>query len=68
MRVSLHLDFTACLDRHQVTVDLPADTNAADLARYVATVIHGMAVQAATAANHAQLRRVIHTAMRVWPD
>jgi len=24
MRVSLHLDFKACLDRHQVTVDLPA--------------------------------------------
>jgi hypothetical protein len=48
--------------------DLLADTNAADLARYVATVIHGMAVQAATGASRAELRRVIQTAMRAWPD
>jgi len=68
MRVSLDLDFTACLDRHQVTVDLPADTNAADLARYVATVIHGMTVQAATDASRAELRRIIQTAMQAWPD
>jgi hypothetical protein len=45
--------------------DLLADTNAADLARYVATVIH---VQAATGASRAELRRVIQTAMRAWPD
>lgn len=48
--------------------DLPAETNAADLARYVATVIHGMAVQAASGASRAELRRVIQTAMRAWPD
>jgi hypothetical protein len=49
-------------------IDLPADTNAADLARYVATVMHGMAVQAATGASGAELRRVIQTPMRASPD
>ena len=39
-----------------------------DLARYVATVIHGMAVQAATDASRAGLRRIIQTAMQAWPD
>ena len=47
--------------------DLPAGTNAADLARYVVTVIHGMAVQAASGATRAELRRVIQTALRAWP-
>jgi hypothetical protein len=48
--------------------DLLADTNAGDLARHVATVIHGMAVQAASGASGAELRRVIQTAMRAWRD
>jgi AcrR family transcriptional regulator len=47
--------------------DLPADVNPADLARYVATVTHGMAVQAATGASRAQLRRVAQLALRAWP-
>jgi len=47
--------------------DLPADANPADLARYVATVTHGMAVQAATGASRAQLRRVAQLALRAWP-
>ena len=47
--------------------DLPADSNPADLARYVATVIQGMAVQAAGGASRAELRRVAETALKVWP-
>jgi hypothetical protein len=47
--------------------DLPADANPADLARYVATVTYGMAVQAASGASRAQLRRVARLAMRAWP-
>ena len=47
--------------------DLPRDANAADLARYFVTVIHGMAVQAASGAKRQELRRVIQTAMRAWP-
>jgi AcrR family transcriptional regulator len=47
--------------------DLPADADPADLARYVATVIRGMAVQAAGGASREELRRVAEMAMRAWP-
>jgi AcrR family transcriptional regulator len=47
--------------------DLPAGANAADLARYVVIVIHGMAVQAASGATRAELNRVVETALRAWP-
>jgi len=47
--------------------DLPADANPADLARYVATVTYGLAVQAAGGASRAQLRRVARLALRAWP-
>jgi hypothetical protein len=48
--------------------DLQADANAADLARFVATVIHGMAVQTAGGASRAELRRVAQMALRAWPE
>ena len=47
--------------------DLPADANAADLARYVATIMYGLAVQAAGGASRAELRRAIRMALRAWP-
>jgi len=47
--------------------DLPADSNPADLARYVVTISQGMAVQAASGASCEELQRVAWTAMRVWP-
>src|SRR6266566_654746 len=47
--------------------DLPADSNPADLARYVVTISQGMAVQAASGASREQLRRVVGAAMRAWP-
>ncbi len=47
--------------------DLPPGSNPADLARYFATVIQGMAVQAAGGASRAELERVVQTALRVWP-
>jgi AcrR family transcriptional regulator len=48
--------------------DLPADSNPADLARYVVTISQGMAVQAATGASREELQRVVETAMRAWPQ
>jgi AcrR family transcriptional regulator len=54
-------------ERAQAEGDLPANANSADLARYVATVIHGMAVQAAGGARREQLRRVVEMALRAWP-
>jgi AcrR family transcriptional regulator len=47
--------------------DLPATTDCATLARYVATVLNGLAVQAASGATEAELRKVATMAMRAWP-
>ena len=47
--------------------DLPADADPAKLARYLMTVIWGMAVQAAGGANRAQLTEIAEMAMRAWP-
>lgn len=55
------------LERAQTEGDLPASVNPADLARFVVTVIHGMAVQAASGATLADLERVIDLAMCAWP-
>jgi AcrR family transcriptional regulator len=48
--------------------DLPPGCDPADLARYVTTVMHGIAVQAAGGARRSQLRRVAALALRAWPD
>ena len=47
--------------------DLPAGTDCATLARYVATVLNGLAVQAASCATEKELRLVSAAAMRAWP-
>jgi AcrR family transcriptional regulator len=47
--------------------DLPADSDPAGLARYVLTVIQGMAVQAAGGAKREQLRPLVKMALRAWP-
>jgi AcrR family transcriptional regulator len=47
--------------------DLPADTDAQGLARFVATVMHGLAVQAASGASRKELLRVKDMFLRMWP-
>jgi AcrR family transcriptional regulator len=47
--------------------DLPGGTDCATLARYVATVMNGLAVQAASGATEKELRQVAAVAMRAWP-
>jgi AcrR family transcriptional regulator len=47
--------------------DLPAGSNPADLARYVVSVVHGMAVQAASGASREELLRVVAIALKAWP-
>jgi AcrR family transcriptional regulator len=62
---------TALRERFQRAVregDLPAGTDCATLARYVATVLNGLAVQAASGATEKELRRVSAMAMRAWPS
>ncbi|WP_165245352.1 TetR/AcrR family transcriptional regulator [Paludisphaera soli] len=47
--------------------ELPERTDCAALARFVATVMHGLAVQAAGGADPEELRRAADLAMRAWP-
>ena len=47
--------------------DLPEGTDCATLARYIATVLNGLAVQAASGATEKELRLVAAMAMRAWP-
>ena len=47
--------------------DLPPDANPADLARYVMTVLQGMAVQGASGASKEQQRRVAQMVLCGWP-
>jgi AcrR family transcriptional regulator len=54
-------------DRARSEGDLPADSDPADLARYVATVLHGMSVQAAGGASCDELQRVAEMALQAWP-
>ena len=55
------------LERAVAEGDLPADADCACLARYVATVAHGMAVQATGGATREELLRVMEMALRAWP-
>ena len=47
--------------------DLPASADASVLARFVATVMHGLAVQAASGASRKELLRVKDMFLRTWP-
>ena len=48
--------------------DLPAGTDCATLARYIATVLNGLAVQSASGATEKELRLVAAQAMQAWPS
>jgi AcrR family transcriptional regulator len=57
----------ARFQRAQAEGDLPARADPAALARFIAAVAHGMAVQAATGATREELHEVARLAMRAWP-
>ena len=48
--------------------DLPHGTDCGVLARYVATVMHGLAVQAVSGASKGELQKVAEWVMRGWPE
>jgi len=54
-------------ERAKVEGDLPASCDPATLAHFLAAVIQGMAVQAASGASCEDLRGVADTALRTWP-
>ena len=55
------------LQRAKREGDLSKTADPAELARYVMTVVRGMAVQSAGGATRGQLRRVAQIALRAWP-
>jgi len=67
-RLSGELAIRRRFERALAEGDLPADSSPGDLARYVATIIRGMAVQAAGGASREDLRRIVDLALRAWPD
>lgn len=54
-------------DQARADGDLPAALEPEELARYIMTLVQGMAVQAKAGASLAQLERVSALALRIWP-
>ena len=67
MRTGTQLAIRERLEQAKTAGELPAATDACMLAGYLATVIHGMAVQSASGAGKEQLQGVAHLALQVWP-
>jgi AcrR family transcriptional regulator len=62
---------TALRERFERAVqdgDLPDGVDCATLARYIGTVLNGLAIQAASGATEEELRLVSAMAMRAWPS
>ena len=55
------------LERAKREGDLGRDARPADLARFVCSVCHGLAIQGADGATREQLRRVAALALEAWP-
>ena len=66
-RAAAEAEIRRRLKRAQSEGDLPAGLDPADLARYVTTVMHGMAVQAVGGATRRQLQRIVDLALRALP-
>jgi AcrR family transcriptional regulator len=66
-RANGELDLRRRFDRAVAEDDLPAGSDAADLARYISAILQGMAVQAAGGATREQLRKIADMALRTWP-
>ncbi|MFD1295977.1 TetR/AcrR family transcriptional regulator [Lysobacter gummosus] len=66
-RLSIEAGFRARIERGQREGDVDAGTDAAALAKFLATVVQGLSIQARDGASAAQLHEVLRTALRVWP-
>jgi AcrR family transcriptional regulator len=68
LRRAIVASFRERFERAVEEGDLPKRTDSGTLARYIATVLNGLAVQAATGATEKDLRLVSTMAMRAWPS
>ena len=55
------------LERAKTEGELPPDFDTADYARYIITVMEGMAVRAAEGATRSDLHKVADLTLRTWP-
>ncbi|GGG43145.1 TetR family transcriptional regulator [Chelatococcus composti] len=67
MRADHVEQFEARIRRGIAAGELPAETDAAALARFLATVLQGLTVQARDGASRAELQAIGRLAMRCWP-
>lgn len=68
LRCDGEAEIKARFERALAEGDLPASSNPAALARYVATLMQGMSVQAAGGATREQLLDVVEMALASWPS
>jgi AcrR family transcriptional regulator len=66
-RMAAEVAFRQRFEQARAEGDLPANSDPADLARYVATLMHGMSVQAAGGTGGDELRRIAQLVLRSWP-
>ena len=66
-RAALEAALRVRFERAAAEGDLPAGADPADLARFVAATIWGLAVQARSGANRDELQRVAELALRAFP-
>ncbi len=60
-------DLRKRFERAKSEGDLPKDTDAADLARFITAVFQGMTIQAINGATRQELLRLAATSLRAWP-
>lgn len=66
-RAAVELSIRDRLKRAKTEGDLPASADPAALAKYFSTLLHGMAVQAASGAQRKDLRQTARLALNAWP-
>lgn len=66
-RAAVEAGLRARIERGQREGDVAASADAAALAKFLATVVQGLSIQARDGADAAQLREVLRTALRAWP-
>ncbi|ALN80485.1 bacterial regulatory, tetR family protein [Lysobacter antibioticus] len=67
-RSALENQFVLRIERGMRVGDLPADTDAAALAKFLTALTQGLSIQARDGATTEQLAQIVRIAMRAWPS
>jgi AcrR family transcriptional regulator len=66
-RAAADAAMVARFERAKIEGDLPAEIEAASLARYLGAVMQGLSVQASNGVGCTELRGLVDTALAMWP-